>query len=523
MNRRKILQLLGSGALMVTVAHKALAQSGHQGHGDHSGHGAMDHNKMDHNSHGSMPAMSNDLADLMPLDKMPSKQPLQPLKLLKNIANKQGVFIANLEAKPIKVNLADDKETEVWAYNGQLPGPQIIVYEGDTVEIHFKNSLSQSTTVHWHGLPVPPQEDGNPHDAVKPGESRIYRFTLPQNCAGTYWYHPHPHGDVSEQVAKGLAGSFIVKAKNDPLNDLSEQHWLISDLRLDKNGNIPENTMMDWMNGREGQFVLINGQLQPRINVKSGERIRIWNACSARYLRLAIPNCQWIVVGSDGGLLEKPRPGVNELMLSPAERVEVILQTDKDQSSQLVSHYYDRQKMMVTEPHDDVLLADISIDASPVKLPDFLRKIDDFGAITATKSVEFSEAEMDHAHMDMGNDKAKQMAMLQNMFKVNGKTYDMDRIDLTSKQDAVEEWQIFNNSHMDHPFHLHGTQFLIIKRELDGKVTDEPFKAFKDSFNLRPYEKVTIKVKQTEKGIRMFHCHILEHETLGMMANLNVI
>ncbi|UXM95090.1 multicopper oxidase family protein [Bartonella sp. HY329] len=521
MNRRKILQLLGSGALMVTVAHKALAQGGHQGHGYHSGHGAMAPNKMGHSGHGSMPTMSHDLADLMPLDKMASKQPLQPLKLLKNTSSKQGVFIANLEAKPIKVNLADDKETEVWAYNGQLPGPQIVVYEGDTVEIHFKNSLSQPTTVHWHGLPVPPQEDGNPQDAVKPGESRIYRFTLPQNCAGTYWYHPHPHGYVSEQVAKGLAGSFIVKAKNDPLNDLSEQHWLISDLRLDKNGNIPENNILDWMNGREGQFVLINGQLQPSINIKTGERIRIWNACSARYLLLAIPGCKWITVGSDGGLLEEPKPAASKLFIGPAERVEVILQADESQLTQLVSNYYDRSKMMVNDPKNDVLLANISVDATPFKLPETLRTIDDLGPVAAKKYVEFSEAEMPTDFMNSNSD--KQMAVLKTMFLVNGKTHDMNRIDMTSKLNAIEEWEVYNNSHMDHPFHIHGGQVLITKRVFKDKVTEETRKIWKDTFNVKPYERVTFRIKQTEKGIRMFHCHILEHETLGMMANLNVI
>lgn len=518
MNRRKLLQLLGSASLTAIGINKALAQNNHSGHGNHN---AMDHGTMDHSSHGAMPSMSDDVQNLMPLDKMPSKQALQPLKLLKNTSNSEGTFVASLEAKPVKVILADNKETEIWAYNGQLPGPQIIAYEGDKVEIHFKNSLSQPTTLHWHGLPVPPEEDGNPQDAVNPGESRIYRFTLPQNCAGTYWYHPHPHGYVSEQVAKGLAGSFIVKAKDDPLADLSEQHWLISDLRLDKQGNIPENTVLDWMNGREGQFVLINGQLQPKINIKTGERIRIWNACSARYLLLAIPGCKWIMVGSDGGLLEEPKPAAAKLFIGPAERVEVVLQADESQSTQLISNYYDRSKMMVSEPKDDVFLAHISVEATPIDLPKQLRTIEDLGPVTAKKYVEFSEKEMSADFMK--SDKTKQMSELQSMFLVNGKTHDMNRIDLTSKLNAVEEWEVYNSSHMDHPFHIHGGQVLITKRDFKGKVTEETRKIWKDTFNVKPYERVTFKIKQSEKGLRMFHCHILEHETLGMMANLEVI
>ena len=101
---------------------------------------------------------------------------------------------------------------------------------GDVVEIEFINHLSQPSTVHWHGLDVPNEADGNPMDMVEPQGKKVYRFTLPQGSAGTYWYHPHPHDHVSEQVYKGLAGTFVVKAKNDPLAHLPEQHWVISDL-----------------------------------------------------------------------------------------------------------------------------------------------------------------------------------------------------------------------------------------------------------------------------------------------------
>ena len=523
MKRRTLVQMLGGASLLATGVGQAVAR-GMMGSGHHA---EMMHDMKGMHHMGDMQGMMHGTANLMPLNKMPSQQKLQRLPLLKNQSNQPRLFKATLEAKPVKLTLADRKQTEVWAYNGQIPGPQIVAFEGDTVEINFINSLSQPSTIHWHGLPVPPDQDGNPHDAVAPGESRLYRFTLPKGSAGTYWYHPHPHGYVSEQVFRGLAGSFIVKAKDDPLAHLTEQHWLISDLRLDAQANIPQNTMMDWMNGREGQFVLINGQLNPKISIKSGERIRIWNACSARYLKLEIPNCSWILVGTDGGLLEQPRAAAKTLFIAPAERVEVIVHTDTDQSSQLMNQYYDRQKMMIKESAIDLELASINVKATNYKLPNQLRSITDLGTATAAKKVEFSEAAMDHdtmpmhGSMDSGHDMS--MHMLQSMFMVNGKTYDMQRMDLTSKQGEVEEWEVFNNSHMDHPFHLHGTQFVITKRVLNGQEIPEAFKALRDTFNLKPYERVTFKVKQNDKGLRLFHCHILEHETLGMMANLNVV
>lgn len=106
---------------------------------------------------------------------------------------------------------------------------------------------------------------------------------------------------------------------------------------------------------------------------------------------------------------------------------------------------------------------------------------------------------------------------------VNEKSFDMNRIDMTSKVGEVEEWLLINNSHMDHPFHLHGTQFEIIEHINNGVKTPPAYRARKDIVNLRPNEQVRIKTVQHSKGLRMFHCHILEHESVGMMAQLMVI
>src|SRR5699024_7096628 len=106
------------------------------------------------------------------------------------------------------------------------------VYEGDTVEITLDNQLPQPTTIHWHGILVPADQDGNPQDEVKPGAKHTYRFKTPEGTAGTYWYHPHGHNTVAEQAYRGLAGVFIVKSKADPYAQFAQQNWLFSDLKL---------------------------------------------------------------------------------------------------------------------------------------------------------------------------------------------------------------------------------------------------------------------------------------------------
>lgn len=440
------------------------------------------------------------------------------LAKLANTSKQAGLFRAALIAAPVTVTLLPGAPTEFWAYNGSLPGPLIEVTEGDTVEILFENRLPQATTVHWHGLPVPPEQDGNPHDPVPPGGKRLYRFILPVGSAGTYWYHPHPHGGTPEQVYRGLAGTFIVRAEVDPFMDIPERLLVISDLKLGADGHIAPNDADDEMNGREGQFALINGQRQPLLQFdRSGrERWRIWNASSARYLRLVLPGAGLTLVGTDGGLLERPAVGLTELLLAPAQRVEVIVDAGGNNGSvELVAAPYKRGKMGAVPAEKALSL--LTVDFGKVKnaarkpLPATLRRIDDLGSPKAKKRVVFSE----QMSMSDGRHEMK--------FLINGKQFDMNRIDLVSRVNQVELWEIVNDSDMDHPFHIHGTQFQVVEREVDGKITPQPYRAWHDTVNLKSRETVRIKLVQRFKGVRMFHCHILEHEGAGMMGQLKVM
>lgn len=531
MKRRDFFKLTIGASLLSSMPMRAWAQGmmGHHGSmsGDMSGHGMMARQ------------------GLMPLQKMPTGQALQALPVLKNSSQKKGLFQAKITAAAHQRVLADGKMTELWLYNGQAPGPLIELYEGDHVEIEFENQLDQATTIHWHGLPVPSDQDGNPQDAVLPGQSRYYRFTLPEGCAGTYWYHPHPHGKSSEQVAHGLGGTIIVRSPKDPLKEYTEQHWAISDLRLDINGHIPANTGPDWMNGREGQFVLLNGQRQPLIQTNTAERIRVWNSCSARYLRLHIPGAQLIQVGTDGGLLEQPLPAANSILLAPAERVEFFIQAEKDLNSTLQALYYDRQKMMVKEKPETLTLAGLTIRHQEIDLPKQLRTIPAIPAAASTAKVVFSEVmPMNHDmsmqsghgpamesssgmnHQGMGGMNQETMmpgmAAMRSMFRINNQVYDMERIDLRCRTGEWQYWDVINDSHMDHPFHLHGTQFQVLERQTGSRSVAETFRAWRDTVNLRPNETVRLAFRQDLPGLRMFHCHILEHEDLGMMAQLMV-
>lgn len=477
----------------------------------HAGHAAPADPQAAHGTAAADTAMHpGQSVPLAARDRMPAGAALRELPRLLNRSTHAGVFQGELIAAPVRMALIDGESTEVWAFNGSVPGPLIDVREGHTVEIRFVNRLPQPSTLHWHGLPVPPEQDGNPHEVVAPGASRVYRFTLPLGSAGTYWYHPHPHGHTAEQAFRGLAGAFIVRAFDDPLRSLPERHVFVNDLRLLSDGTIPPNTADDVMDGREGQFVLINAQREPAIAVTRSERWRIWNACNARYLDLALEGMTLTQVGTDGGLFDTPQSGLTSLLLAPAERAELVVSPGPEAvATNLVARPYSRGKMAAGAEDIALTLATVKLAAAKaVELPVALREVPAPGLAEHARTLVLSE--------DMGHGSAGMR------FMIDGKTFDMARIDHDTTVGLAEHWDIRNDTDMDHPFHLHGVQFQVVSRTRHGMTEPAAYAAWKDTVNVAPGQTVRIHVVQEYAGLRMYHCHILEHEEAGMMGQLRV-
>ncbi|AZO45660.1 multicopper oxidase family protein [Mesorhizobium sp. M7D.F.Ca.US.005.01.1.1] len=449
---------------------------------------------------------------------LPEGEALRELPLLASETGTAGLFKAKLTAQSATVRFAEGLDTPILGYNGTSPGPLIEAVEGDRIEITFANRIAgEASTIHWHGMPVPADQDGNPMDPVAAGTDRTYSFDLPEGSAGSYWYHPHPHGKTAEQVYRGLAGAFVVKPKADPIPAAyGDTVLMFTDLRLAADGTLPDNTMTDLMNGRVGDHVLVNGQKNPTLTVPFGtkRRFRFYNATNARFLRLSFDGAPMTIIGTDGGLLETP-VAVDDILLSPAERLELIVSFEKPGAATLTTLDYDRGWMGPGRPADAGLtLFTVNVSETPAEpippLPDRLRPIVQLGAPAVSRRFVFTETmTMNASGMEMG-------------FLINGAAFDMKRTDVVAKAGQVELWEIVNKADMDHPFHVHGTQFQVVEHERGGKISKPAYRAWKDTVNVARGETVRLLLRQDRPGPRMYHCHILEHEQLGMMGIVDV-
>jgi FtsP/CotA-like multicopper oxidase with cupredoxin domain len=463
--------------------------------------------------------MSDEGTAIARIRELPTGAPLPDIAKLANSSKDVGQFTATIEAASTSHEFVPSLATQVLAYNGTVPGAMIEVFEGDKVSITFKNRIpGQASTIHWHGLDIPADQDGNPSAPVSSGTDHTYEFTIRPNSAGSYWYHPHPHGLTAEQVYRGLAAPFIVRSKTDPLSsELGDTTLFISSVSLNADGTIAENTDADRFNGREGDHVLVNGAKQPTLTLPPGSsrRFRVYNATNGRFLRLTVDGHHMTLVGTDGGLLSSPVTGLEELLLAPAERAEIVIDFQvKSGSFTLNSMAYERGWMGRDKPIAEMLqLMTFELSGAavtPIPLPAKLRDIEALGEPVSTKRIAFAETMgMSNGAMTMG-------------FLIDGKTFEMNRIDLKSRAGDVELWEIANTTDMDHPLHIHGTQFQIIEREMNGAKTPAPYLAWKDTVNIISKETVRIKVRHSSPGVRMYHCHILEHEDAGMMGQLDV-
>ncbi|MGL5006155.1 MAG: multicopper oxidase CueO [Plesiomonas sp.] len=234
--------------------------------------------------------------------------------------------------------------TPTWGINGGFLGPAVKLQQGQRTALQITNNLPESTTIHWHGLEIPGDQDGGPHQMIPVGKSWTAQLDITQPAA-TCWFHPHPHHITGRHVAMGLAGLLLIEDEQSRRLDLPKT-WgvddipvILQDRRLNARGEI--DYQLDVMTAAVGWFgdiMLTNGVVYPQHSAPRGwVRLRLLNGANARSMLLACSDGRDMqVIASDGGFLAAP-VALKQLSMLPGERFEVLVSTADGKPFDLIS------------------------------------------------------------------------------------------------------------------------------------------------------------------------------------------
>ncbi|MEW6418136.1 MAG: multicopper oxidase domain-containing protein [Nitrospirota bacterium] len=443
--------------------------------------------------------------------------------ILINESVEPGVVEVSIEAKvaPISVN---GNIANLLTYNGLYPAPTIKVRNGDKLIVNLKNSLSMLgtnilghdrdiTNLHTHGLHVSPSGNSdNMMIMLMSGDTFTHEYDLSmQEPSSINFYHPHIHGSVAEQYWGGLAGTLDVADEIDVLSGFETHILFLKDINLSGSEPEPYTSLMDFMHGKEGNTVMVNGLVNPVLKIQPGQvqRWRIINASNARFYKLSLENHTLYVVGTEGGLLDKPYP-MSSLLLSPGERADILVRANQSSKNyRFLSLPYNRgcgskgqQVTLMTVSYKGNRVNDIipsGINQSAVRLDPAIKKTEKL-------------------YLSMGQGKGYINGISFEM--LSGST--MKAAEVHSELGTYEVWEIINQSGMDHPFHQHVNpcQVLSISGGDSGYASFySTAPAWKDVVVIPKMGSARILVPVMDyDGMSMFHCHIVEHEDIGMMG-----
>jgi blue copper oxidase len=393
---------------------------------------------------------------------------------------------------------------------------------------------------------VPSQVDGGPHNTIKPGAAWSPRITINQPAA-TAWFHPHPHGSTARQVYSGLAGMMIISDGADRDRGLPETFGaddlpvVLQDKRFGRGGGIIyEPDMMDLMHGFQGDTLVVNGAIGPIAAVPLGYvRLRLLNAANARVFDLRFSDRRpFFVIAGDGGLLAEPVE-MRSLAIAPAERYEVLVDFADGRPVDLVAapdtaHGPGMMMQMMGPPRRSGGAADLVMHFEPnpvlkaavTSLPRRLATVEppDVKSAVTWRTFELNPM-MGMGMMGMGMMGGRGRGDgPTHVMGINGRSFAMDRIDVTAKLGTAEIWEISTGGMpMAHPFHVHGARFRILSKNGRNPAAHEA--GWKDVVLVHEHAEVLVRFDNsapTEMPF-MYHCHILEHEDLGMMGQLAVV
>jgi FtsP/CotA-like multicopper oxidase with cupredoxin domain len=442
-------------------------------------------------------------------------QPLRIPPIARSHLDGDGRRVFELEARAGATELLPGTRSATWGFNDSYLGPTLRAARGERVAVEVTNHLDETTTVHWHGMHLPAEMDGGPHQPVQPGQTWTPSWRIDQPAA-TLWYHPHAYGRTEDQVSRGLAGMFIL---DDPHSraaarlpheyGVDDVPVIVQDKRFAADGEIREGGGFLGGTGALGDSLIVNGTFGPYLDVTTHRvRLRLLNASTARVYDFGLSDDRsFALVGSDGGLLPKP-VRLERITLSPGERAEIVVTMSPGERTVLRSYPPDVGGLFARfnggSDRFDVLelRADTDLAPSP-PVPATLAPAPDLAddPVAAVRRFEVS------GH------------------NINGLKMDMSRIDETVELGSTEVWQVHNRDGTPHSFHVHDVQFEVL--EVDGAAPPPELSGWKDTVFVRPGSTIRIALRFTDYADPdtpyMYHCHLLRHEDHGMMGQFVVV
>ncbi len=418
----------------------------------------------------------------------------------------QDVFLSSI--RPVTAEVYPGFQAPVYGYFGSWVPPVIRARSGRRTVVIQRNQTKVPVSVHLHGGVNRDIFDGQMSRPIAPGGVFTYVYENRQPAAAL-WLHDHTHHTDAENVYLGMSSPYIISSAEEEALALPSGEFEVPLVLRDADVGSKGSFIFTMDDPEHRSTILVNGTPWPRMDVKRRKyRFRVINSSAMRFFVLGLSDgTPMTQIGSDASLLESPVTAP-VVVVSPGERADLVIDFTKWASGSTV----DVVNYIGPGPMEDigqVMRFRIGADAPDTStVPDRLTTLPAVPNATVKRTFTLASSEPGVAPM---------------IGTINGQAFAMDRIDTTVRFGTTEEWTVTNaNPTVPHNFHCHLAHLRVIDRSTGAAAPNEL--GLKDTVQIFPGESVRVRLTfDAYRGVYPYHCHMLDHGAMGMMAQLKVV